>query len=451
MKMNSEFFWGAATASIQIEGGANEHGRSLSNWDVFCETPGNVLEGDHALISADHYHHMKEDVKLMKEMGLNAYRFSIAWPRIIPDGVGKVNQAGLQFYSELVDTLLDNGIEPFVTLFHWDLPYALHIQGGWLNPNMPSWIAEYAKVVVDALSDRVSQWITLNEPQCFINNGYFMQSHAPGYKVSERELALAVHNVLLSHGNMVSVIRQRAKKPSKIAYAQATPFSSIPFTNAERDIEAARSRQFSLSDSFAGSAVIYTDPIHLGKYPIEYLNRYESILPHFGNDDMKIISQPLDYFGINLYNGDYVTSDAEGNPVSVPRVPGYAHTAFGWTVSPEIMYWALRFCYERYQVPMLITENGMSANDWVHLDGAVHDADRIDFLHRYLKEMKRAMKDGIDVVGYFEWSLIDNFEWSRGYYERFGLIYVDFPTGKRTIKDSGYWYRDTIKSHGANL
>lgn len=451
MGIQSDFIWGAATASIQIEGGANEDGRSLSNWDVFCEIPDKVAEGNNALIGADHYHHMKEDVRLMKELGLKAYRFSISWPRVIPDGIGTVNQAGLKFYNDLVDELLENGIEPFVTLYHWDLPYSLHVRGGWLNPDMSSWIEKFTEVVVDALSDRVTHWITLNEPQCFINNGYFVQSHAPGYKASDRELALAVHNVLMSHGKMVSVIRQKAKRKSMVAFSQATPFVSIPLTDSEKDIEAARSRQFSLSDSFAGSAVIYTDPIHLGKYPQEYLDRYESVLPIFGNNDMKVISQPLDYFGINLYNGDFVTSGHDGKSIVVPRVPGYDHTSYGWTVSPEIMYWTLKFCYERYHVPILITENGMSSTDWVHLDGAVHDSDRVDFLHRYLRYMKKAIEDGIDIKGYFEWSLLDNFEWARGYHERFGLIHVDYATGKRTIKDSGYWYRDMIATNGMYL
>jgi len=449
MDIQSDFIWGAATASIQIEGGAAEDERALSNWDVFCEIPGKVADGDHALIGSDHFHHMKEDVRLMKELGLKAYRFSISWPRIIPDGVGKVNQSGLQFYDELIDELLANGIEPFVTLFHWDLPFSLHIRGGWLNPDMPSWIEKYSEVIVDAFSDRVSNWITLNEPQCFINNGYFLQSHAPGYTVSDRELALAVHNVLLSHGKMVSVIRSKSKLPSKIAFSQATPYVSIPYS--DKDVEAARSRQFSILKDFAGSAVIYTDPIHLGKYPQEYLDQYESILPRIGNDDMKLISQPVDFFGINLYNGDFVTTGADGKPAVVPRVPGYAHTCFGWTVSPEIMYWTLKFCYERYHVPILITENGMSSTDWIHLDGKVHDAERIDFMHRYLQNMKHAIEDGIDIKGYFAWSLMDNFEWASGYYERFGLIHVDYPTGKRTIKDSGYWYRDTIESNGKYL
>jgi beta-glucosidase len=451
MEMKSDFIWGAATASIQIEGGAHEDGKSLSNWDVFCEIPGKVADGDHALTASDHYHHMKEDVKLMKELGLKAYRFSISWPRIIPEGVGTVNQAGLLFYSQLVDELLANDIEPYVTLFHWDLPYSLHIRGGWLNPDMPNWICEYTSVVVDALSDRVSHWVTLNEPQCFINNGYFLQSHAPGYKSSDRELALAVHHVLLAHGKMVSTIRQISRRPCKVAFSQSTPYVSIPYTQSAEDIDAARRRQFSLPSAFAGSAVIYTDPIHLGHYPAEYLERYASVLPKFGNDDMKIISQPVDYFGINLYNGDYVKAGTDGNPVVVPRIPGYAHTAFGWTVSPEIMYWTLKFCYERYQTPIIITENGMSATDWIHLDGHVHDMERIDFMHRYLYHMKKAIADGVDIRGYFAWTLLDNFEWARGYYERFGLIYVDYPTGKRTIKDSGYWYRDTIKSNGANL
>ncbi len=449
MGLRSDFIWGAATAAIQIEGAGQEGGRSLSNWDVFSEIPGAIKGGDSPLEGVDHYRRMRSDVMLMKELGIRAYRFSISWPRILPQGTGEVNQDGLRFYNELVDTLLEVGITPYVTLYHWDLPYNLHLQGGFLNPAMPSWMENYAKVVVDALSDRVSNWITLNEPQCFLGLAYKDAVHAPGWRLSDREMALAVHNTLLCHGKILHVIRTFAKTKAKVAFVQATPFTSVPVT--EKDIEAARERQFMLSDSFANSGVLYTDAIYRGKYPDEYLSRYQDILPVITDDDMRLISAPLDYFGLNLYGGDFVQRGVDGKPVVVPRIKGYARTALDWDVRPEIMYWTLKFCYERYRVPILVTENGMSGNDWIHVDGHIHDADRIDFLHRYLKCMRSAVDDGVDIRGYFHWSLFDNFEWSLGFAERFGLVFVDYVSGERTIKDSGYWYRDIVQSNGLSL
>lgn len=449
MTLQSDFIWGVSTASIQIEGGSNPRERSLSNWDTFSETPGKISDGSNALISSDHFHHLEEDVSIIKQLGVKAYRFSVSWPRILPDGIGIPNQDGIAFYNQLIDELLQNGIEPYLTVFHWDLPYPLHQKGGWLNPDISNWMEEYARVLVDAFSDRVSNWITINEPQCFINEGYGNGIHAPGYRVSDRELAQAVHNSLLAHGKIVQVIRKSSKLPAKISYAQATPLSSIP--KSDSDIDVARKRQFSLPQSFAGSGVIYSDPIFLGHYPDEYLKKHESILPRFGQNDMSLISQPIDYFGINLYFGNFVTASKDNEPVILPNSLGFAKTAYGWPVNPECMYWANKFCYERYGVPILITENGMSGNDWVHLDGHVHDLDRIDFINRYLLQMERAIHEGVDIKGYFHWSLMDNFEWSRGYSERFGLVHVDFQTGKRTIKDSGLAYKEIIRRNTAAL
>lgn len=445
MTFKSDFIWGVSTASIQIEGGSNPKERSLSNWDTFCEIPGKVYDGHNALVSSDHFHHLEEDVAIMKQLGVKAYRFSVSWPRVIPDGIGNPSQEGIAFYNRLIDELLRNGIEPYLTLYHWDLPYPLLLKGGWLNPDIPDWMEEYAKVLIDSFSDRVSNWITLNEPQCFINESYSKGIHAPGYNVSNRELAQAVHNSLMAHGKIVQVIRQSAKRPAKISYAQATPLCSIPKSDA--DIEVSRQRQFSLSASFAGSGVIYSDPIFLGRYPEEFLNKYESILPRFGQNDMKLISQPIDFLGINLYFGNYIEAGCDNEPVVLSNPPGFAKTAFGWPVNPECMYWANKFCYERYGVPIIITENGMSGNDWVHLDGHVHDHDRIDFINRYLLQMERAINEGVDIRGYFHWSLLDNFEWARGYSERFGIVHVDFLTGKRTIKDSGLVYSEIIRNN----
>ncbi|MDD4094643.1 MAG: GH1 family beta-glucosidase [Oscillospiraceae bacterium] len=445
MNFRKDFIWGVSTASFQIEGGSEPGERGLSLWDTFCETDGRVFGGHHGRTASDHYHHLDEDVDLLGSLGVKAYRFSVSWPRIIPEGIGKINTEGIDFYNRLIDALLARGIEPHLTVFHWDLPYALHVRGGWLNPDVSDWIEAFTTVLVDAFSDRVTNWITLNEPQCFINEGYKTGQHAPGFSLSDRELALAVHNSLLAHGKIARTIRQSARKPPKITFAQSTPFSSIPYS--ENDIDSARERQFSLTNAFASSAIIYTDPIYKGYYPEEYLSRFASILPRMGPDDMKTIFQPLDYFGINLYFGDFVSNGPDGSPIVRPREPGFAKTAFGWPVRPECMYWANRFCYERYGLPIMITENGMSGNDWIHTDGKVHDPDRIDYIRSYLTHMHKAIEDGVDIRGYFHWSLIDNFEWARGYSERFGLIYNDFSTGKRTPKDSFDYFREIVTSN----
>ncbi len=445
MDFRKDFIWGVSTASFQIEGGSDSSERGLSLWDTFCETEGKVYGGHHGRIASDHYHHLDEDVDLIERLGVKAYRFSVSWPRILPEGIGKMNTGGIDFYNRLIDSLLARGIEPYLTVFHWDLPYELHVRGGWLNPDVSDWIEAYATVLVDAFSDRVTNWITLNEPQCFINEGYKTGQHAPGLTLSDRELALAVHNSLLAHGKITRVIRQHARKVPKIAFTQSTPLSSIPLT--DMDIETARNRQFSLPDTFASSGIIYTDPIYRGEYPKEYLERFAHILPHMGPADMKIIGQPLDYLGINLYTGDFVSTGPDGRAILHGREPGHAKTAFGWPVRPECMYWANRFCYERYGVPILVTENGMSGNDWIHTDGFVHDNDRIDYIQCYLSYLKKAIDEGVDIQGYFHWTLLDNFEWARGYSERFGLIYVDYNTGKRTAKDSFAFYRDIVQSN----
>lgn len=445
MGFPTDFIWGVSTASFQVEGGSDSSDRGLSVWDSFCETPGKVFGSHHARISADHYHRLNEDVKIMADLGVKAYRFSISWPRILMDGTGRINTKGMDFYDRLIHLLLSHRIEPYITVFHWDLPYALHIRGGWTNPSVSDWIEEYTKILMDSFSDRVTQWITLNEPQCFINEGYKTGQHAPGHTSSDREMALAVHNALLAHGKIARTIRQHAKKTPRITFTQSTPMSSIP--SSDKDIDAARRRQFSLPDAFASSGVIYTDPIFKGRYPEEYLLRFESILPKMGSDDMKIISQPIDYLGINLYSGDFVSESPDGGILVHDRVPGHAKTANGWPVRPECMYWANRFCYERYGMPILVTENGMSGNDWIHSDGKVHDHDRIDHIRLYLSFLQQAIDDGIDIRGYFHWSLLDNFEWARGYFERFGLVYVDFLTGERTIKDSGILYSKIISAN----
>ncbi len=451
MSFKKDFVWGTATASYQIEGAAYEDGKGLNVWDICCKQPGFVRDGDTGDVACDHYHRYKEDVAIMKKMGLNAYRFSLSWSRIIPDGIGKVNEAGLKFYENLVDELLANGIEPYITLFHWDYPDELLKKGGWLNPDSSDWFADYAKVVVERLSDRVTHWMTINEPQCYINIGHCDGIHAPGLKLNRGYVLTAMHNTLLAHGKAAMVIRQYSKKPCEIGFAPVAAVT-IPATDNANDVEAARAEMFETItyENCMWNNALWMDPVYKGVYPEKAIKVNEAWWPKMGADDMKIINQPMDFIGMNSYQGGTVAADAGGYHF-VKEPTGYPHTAIRWPITPKILYYGPKFLYERYKLPILVTENGMSNCDVVSLDGAVHDPQRIDFLNRYLREYKRAASDGVDLKGYLQWSLMDNFEWSEGYNERFGLVHVDYPTGTRTMKDSAYWYADVIKNNGENL
>lgn len=448
------FIWGAAAASYQIEGAATEAGKGLSVWDTFSHTEGKVKNGDHGDIACDHYHRFKEDIARMKELGLQAYRFSISWPRILPEGKGKVNPEGLAFYSRLVDELLSAGIEPYITLFHWDLPQTLYDLGGWSNRDITDWFADYVKVVVEALSDRVTNWMTVNEPQCHIILGHYDGSHAPGARVSLREAFTMMHHIHLAHGKAVKMIRSHAKKTPLISYVP-NPGPGVPLTSSAEDLEAARAFTFSAAGGGLWSNTWWLDPVLTGAYPQDGLDFYKEDFPTdiIKDGDMELISQPLDYLGINLYQGTVVTKDSsrELGFAVVPRKTGFDKTALKWLVHPEIMYYVPKFLYERYHLPIIIAENGLSMPDWVSLDGKVHDPGRIDFMHRYLKELLKASSEGVDIRGFFYWSVMDNFEWAEGYNERFGLIHVDYETQKRTLKDSAYWYSNVIKTNGQSL
>lgn len=449
MSFDKDFIWGAATAAYQIEGAASEDGKGLSVWDTCSRIQGFVKGGDTGDVACDHYHRFKEDVKLMKEIGLKAYRFSICWPRILPDGTGKINEKGLAFYEMLVDELLANGITPFVTLFHWDYPYELHKKGGWLNPESPYWFVDYTKIVVERLSDRVTSWMTQNEQQCYIGLGYLWGIHAPGLKMGFKDMLQAGHNSLLAHGKSVQAIRAYSKRPCEIGYATVGMLKA-PRTESKEDIEAARTAMFSITDTNPFNNTWWQDPMHLGKYPEDGLKVYEQWLPEIGQDDMKTICQPLDFVGINNYQGDTYHSEG-GKPVLSPRKPGFPINTLKWAITPEVLYWGPKFMYERYKLPILITENGLANVDWASVDEKVHDPQRIDYMHRYIRAFKKAAADGVPAKGYFCWSLMDNFEWAEGFNERFGLIYVDYETQKRTIKDSGYWFKSVIDSNGENL
>jgi beta-glucosidase len=444
------FVWGAATAAYQIEGAAREDGRGLSVWDDFSHKPGNTWQGDTGDVACDHYHRYREDVALMRDLGLQAYRFSIAWPRVMPQGTGAVNEKGLAFYDCLVDELLAAGVQPWATLFHWDYPLALFNRGGWLNPDSPKWFADYAAIVVDRLSDRVSHWMTINEPQCFIGLGMFDGNHAPALSLTLKEALLAAHHVLLAHGLGVQTIRERAKTKPTVGWAVVGTVS-YPASDSPANVEAARRATTGVFAKNLWNNSWWADPALLGRYPEDGLRLYGTDAPKFADAEMRTIHQPLDFYGVNIYQGDKVRAGKDGALERLPFPPGFPRTLFAWPVTPEALEWGPRFLYERYKTPIVVTENGMSNVDWVMADGKVHDPQRIDFLRRYLQAYRRAVDAGVDARGYFTWSLLDNFEWAEGYKHRFGLVYVDYETQKRTPKDSAAWYREVIRSNGGSI
>jgi beta-glucosidase len=449
MPFPRKFIWGAATSAYQIEGATRAGGRGASVWDAFCTRPGRVKGGQNADVACDHYNRHREDVAMMRAMGLRAYRFSVAWPRVMPRGQGRVSEAGLGFYDRLVDELLAAGLEPWVTLFHWDYPLALYREGGWLSPESPRWFADYTAVLVDRLSDRVTRWITMNEPQCFIGLGHLTGTQAPGDKLPMKQALRAAHNVLLAHGLAVQVIRSRARRAPFVGISQ-TGEVGLPATGSRADVSAAREANWSVADGSLFNMAWWTDPILKGHYPEQGCRAYGRAAPKASGADLATMRQPLDFLGLNIYHGNVFRRGKKG-PEAVAPDPGDPRTHYGWPIAPASLYWGPRFAHERYGLPLVITENGMANLDWVALDGHVHDPQRIDYLARYLGELRRAIDGGVPVLGYFAWSLMDNFEWSDGYSYRFGLVHVDYATQRRTLKDSALWYRSIIRSRGGAL
>ena len=447
MSFPADFVWGAATASYQVEGAAFEDGKGLGIWDVFCRRDGAVWQGHNGDVACDHYHRYAEDVGIMREMGLNGYRMEIGWARVMPEGVGGVNRKGVDFYDRLFDELLKAGIDPWVTLYHWNLPQALQERGGWQNPESPKWFGDYVSVMVDKFSDRVTHWMTINEPQVIVYHGMVTGVHAPGLKLSMKEALAAGHNLMLAHGHGVSAIRQRAKSAPKIGYAPVG-WSRRAASDDPRDIDAARIATFEVDPKTLWNSSWWMDPVFLGKYPEQGLEAYGSASPEFSDDDMKIISQELDFCGVNIYTAAAVKAGVDGRPEVIPNAVGYRMNTYDWPVTPDALYWAGKFFYERYKKPLVITENGTCIAECVSKDGCVHDPQRTEFIADHLIQVERAIGDGIPYQGYFYWSLFDNFEWHWGYKHRFGLVHVDFETGKRIVKDSGRYYGEVIKSKG---
>ncbi|MBR4458637.1 MAG: beta-glucosidase [Clostridia bacterium] len=450
MSFPKDFLWGASSAAYQIEGAYRDDGRKDSIWDHFTHEPGHIAHGETGDVACDHYHRFREDVALMKEIGLQSYRFSVSWPRVIPDGTGAVNEKGLRFYSDLVDALLEAGIEPMVTLYHWDLPQALYEKGGWKNPESPAWFEEYTRVVARRLSDRVKHWMTFNEPQVFIGLGMQLGVMAPYERNDEETVMQVSRHVFLAHGRAVAALRKEAGQPLLIGLAP-TGDVYLPESDAPEAVEKARKASFAvLPGGCALGNSWWADPIFRGRFSEDAEAKFGDRLPRFTEEEWALVTQPLDFYGFNIYQGSV------HYPVPADGYQDYAYqgsprTALGWNVTPEVMYWASKFLYERYGKPVLITENGMAGMDWVSLDGHVHDMQRIDFLHRYLLSLEKAIDDGIPVLGYCHWSVMDNLEWNSGYDPRFGLIHVDYRTQRRTLKDSARWYAEVIRTNGESL
>lgn len=446
MNFPENFVWGAATAALQIEGGASSDGKGESIWDCFCKKTGVISDGSTPETATDHYRHYLEDIELMAAMGIKAYRFSISWPRIFPNGSGEINEAGIGFYEKLVDALLAKGIEPWVTLFHWDYPQALFEKGGWLNPESSDWFNEYVRVVVKRLSNRVTHWITLNEPQVFIEFGHRTGIHAPGLELEFSKILQICHNVLLAHGKAVETIRNHALKKPLVGIAPVG-IIGVPVSESENDIQAARRATYRIDKNSCWNNIWFDDPAILGGYPEEGLKIYHGLMPDFPKSDLAQICQPLDFLGTNIYTADLIAADKTERGFSkVAFPPGCPVTAMDWPLVPESLYWGVRFLNERYGLPVVITENGMAGHDWPCLDQRIHDQYRIDYMRRYLTQLSRACAEGYPCPGYFYWSLLDNFEWAFGYSRRFGLIHVDYSTFRRTMKDSARWYAELIRS-----
>lgn len=458
LRFPNDFVWGSATSSYQIEGAWRADGKGPSVWDAFSHTPGKILNGDTGDVACDHYGRFREDVRLMADVGLQAYRFSIAWPRIQPTGYGDPNPEGLRFYSDLIDALLEHGITPWVTLHHWDLPLALQTEhDGWLNPRMAEFFGDYARICFEHFGDRVQHWITLNEPWVTAVNGYGHGVFAPG-RVSADEPYRAGHEMLRAHGAAAEIYRRefQERQGGVIGMANNCDWRE-PATDAPEDQAAAtRALEFFLG--------WFADPLYHGDYPASMRERLGDRLPAFSDEDVARIQGSTDFFGLNHYttmlaahaegggtDGDKATSNAglgEDQDVHLSAHPDWPRTEMDWPVVPEGFRKLLHWIDERYGHPgIVLTENGCAFDDDL-VDGEVDDAGRVDYLRGYLGACHQAIEGGVDVQGYFLWSFLDNFEWAAGYSKRFGLHHVDFATGTRTPKRSAAWYREVIRRNG---
>lgn len=437
IRFPADFLWGAATASYQIEGAWREGGKGESIWDRFSHTPGKIENGDTGDVAADHYRRWQADIELMAELGLKAYRFSIAWPRILPQGYGKVEPRGLDFYNRLVDGLLHAGIEPWVTLYHWDLPQALQDRGGWPARDTAKAFADYAEVVARHLGDRVKHWMTLNEPWVSAVLGHYLGIHAPGHK-DLTETARATHHLLLGHGWAVPLIHRDSAGSQVGVVLNYSP--AHPASDREEDVLAAR-----ISDGVVHR--MYLDPLAGWPYPADVVEAQGLELDMIEQGDMAAIATPIDFLGLNNYTRE-VVDRARPFELGVLKDDGIERTEMGWEVYPEGMYEMLMRVTREYPFKAFyITENGAAFADRAGPTGTIDDPRRVSFLKRYLTQAARAIGDGAPLKGYFVWSLMDNFEWARGYAKRFGLVYVDYETQERIPKTSARWYSRVIATN----
>ncbi len=438
------FLWGAATSAYQIEGSPLADGAGPSNWHVFAHTQGRIASGDTGDVACDHYRRWHDDIALMRELGLNTYRFSLSWSRILPAGTGSVNARGLDFYERLVDGLLAAGLAPLPTLFHWDLPAALDERGGWVNRDSAAWFADYAHLVAGRLADRVPRWVTLNEPWVVVDGGYVHGAHAPGH-ASLLEAPQATHNLLRAHGEAVPALRAAGAREVGIVVniEPKDPASGRP------DDLAATQR----ADAYMNRQ--YLDPLFFGQYPEEMVEIFGRYWPRHDPADFAVIGTPIDFLGLNYYTRAVTRYDRAAPPVHAAKInpPGAPLTKLDWEVHPESLRRALHWLKDRYgDRPLYITENGAAYDDpEPDAQGRVRDPLRTAYYCEHLRAVHAAIVEGVDVRGYYAWSLLDNFEWACGYAMRLGLVHVDFATQARTIKDSGQYYRDVIASQGALL
>jgi beta-glucosidase len=432
--------WGTATASYQIEGAAFEDGRGLSIWDTFSHTPGKVVNGDNGDVACDSYHRYEEDITIMKELGIDTYRFSVSWPRIFPNGTGDINPKGLEFYHKFVDKLIENGIEPMCTLYHWDLPQALQDKGGWENRETIDAFVQYAQTMFKEFRGKIKSWITLNEPWCISFLSNHLGAHAPG----NLDLQLAAdisHHLLLAHGRAVKRFRE-LEVEGQIGFAPNTTWLD-PYSTKQEDIDACHREIGHFVEWFM-------DPVFKGEYPkfmIDWFKK-KGVELHIQEGDLETICQPIDFLGINYYTGHIARYKENSGLFDVEFIEmGYERTDIGWSIYPEGFYKVLSYITNRYgNVPIYITENGACYND-EPADGKVEDGRRIKYLKQHLAALSQAIESGVNIKRYFVWSLMDNFEWAEGYSKRFGIVHVDYQTLKRTKKDSYYWYKKTITNN----
>ena len=440
----ASFQWGVASSAYQIEGAVDEGGRGPSIWDTFCHSPGKTARGETGDVAADYYHRWEEDVRLLSQLGVQVYRFSVAWPRVQPTGRGKVNEQGLDFYDRLVDALVARNIVPCLTLYHWDLPQALQDAGGWPSRDTARYFADYAAIVAGRLGDRVTHWITHNEPWVAAFAGHFTGEHAPGIQDPVAAFQTA-HHLLLSHGLATEALRATCRRKPSIGLAlNLNPVH--PETDSEADREAAQRFDGVLNRWFL-------DPLFRGTYPEDMVELLQAVLTPAAEEDMKVISTPIDWLGINYYSRTVARRDPDFPLIeAVETHPAGREYSQMWEIYPEGIYEILTRVWKDYHPPYLIvTENGIPVADEPDFDGQIRDPRRIDYLRQHLAQVHRAIADGVDVRGYYHWSPTDNFEWAHGYGKRFGLIYIDWATQQRTVKESGWWFRRVIEANGVEL